>query len=89
MWGGNKTGIDLKVGALMTVKFAYTPPLKKIRWRSAATLRAEKLHGSIREKRSGDRYRTRRRAPVEYQSPSHGKCPGLHIRTAHERKARL
>jgi preprotein translocase subunit SecF len=42
--GGLKYGIDFKEGALMTVKFAYPPPLDKIR---AAMSRSQKIKGEV------------------------------------------
>ena len=40
--GGLKYGIDFKGGALMTVKFAYPPPIDKIR-----TALSQKIKGDI------------------------------------------
>ena len=42
--GGLKYGIDFKQGVMMTVKFAYTPPLDKIR---AAMSRSPKITGEV------------------------------------------
>jgi preprotein translocase subunit SecF len=42
--GGLKYGIDFKEGALMTVKFAYPPPLDRIR---SAMSRSQKIKGEV------------------------------------------
>ena len=42
--GGLKYGIDFKGGALMTVKFAYAPPLDKIR---SAMSHSSKIKGEV------------------------------------------
>jgi preprotein translocase subunit SecF len=42
--GGLKYGIDFKEGALMTVKFAYTPPLEKIR---TAMTHSQRIKGEV------------------------------------------
>src|ERR1017187_2432995 len=42
--GGLKYGIDFQGGALMTVKFAYEPPLDKIR---AAMSRSPQIKGEV------------------------------------------
>ena len=44
MKGGLKYGIDFKGGALMTVKFAYEPPLEKIR---AAMKNSKQIKGDV------------------------------------------
>ena len=61
MQGGLKYGIDFKGGALMTVKFASTPPVEQIRnamigRRSRAKSRSQSVAARI--KRSRDRHRT-------------------------------
>jgi preprotein translocase subunit SecF len=44
MQGGLRMGIDFKGGALMTVKFAYDPPMEKIR---AAFKHSDKIKGDV------------------------------------------
>ena len=69
--GGSKYGIDFKEGVLMTVKFAYTPPLDKIRAAMSALAqdqrrghRCRTSPASARRTRSRSAPRRRRRAQM-------------------------
>ena len=81
MKGGLKYGIDFKGGALMTVKFAYDPPLEKIRaaMKNSSRSRAMsacRISAADRPERSRDRHRTgQEETPVEHQPPGDGTGP--------------